>query len=104
VLWKGNGGFAKTAASEQRGAPLGKASSGEEPSRLSEFGGALLSRGVSQSTKWDEVPAEYGAGIGPAGVAKAKAARPKELGNTREEIMDYRDRMLLALLKLHGKI
>jgi 3-hydroxyacyl-CoA dehydrogenase len=54
--------------------------------------------------KWDKVPVEYGQSIGPEGVEKAKANRPKELGNKREEILAYRDRMLLEILKLHNKI
>lgn len=59
---------------------------------------------LQDAAKWDTIPTEYGETIGRDGIEKAKAARPKELGNTREEILAYRDRMLLQLLKLHGKI
>ncbi len=59
---------------------------------------------LRDAAKWEEIPEEYGATIGPEGIEKAKAERPKEQGNTREEILAYRDRMLIALLKLHGKL
>lgn len=59
---------------------------------------------LRDAATWDELPEEYGTTIGPEGVEKAKAARPKETGNTREEILAYRDKMLIALLRLHGKL
>lgn len=59
---------------------------------------------LHDAATWEEIPEEYGTKIGPEGIEKAKAARPKELGNTREEILAYRDKMLIALLKLHGKL
>ena len=59
---------------------------------------------LHDAAKWEEFPEEYGTTVGPEGIEKAKAARPKEQGNTREEILAYRDRMLIALLKLHGKL
>ncbi len=53
---------------------------------------------------WTELPQEFCEHIGPEGVNKEKANRPKELGNTREEIIAYRDRMLIEILKLHKKV
>lgn len=39
-----------------------------------------------------------------AGVDEALSKRPPELGNDRESLARYRDRMLLQILKLHGKL
>lgn len=53
---------------------------------------------------WTEIPVEYAEKIGPEGVEKEKANRPRELGNTREEIIAHRDKMLIEILKLHNKL
>ena len=66
--------------------------------------GPTMNSILADAARWDTMPEEYGQSIGPEGINKAKAVRPKEQGNTREEILAYRDRMLLAILKLHNKI
>jgi len=59
---------------------------------------------IKQLASWTEIPIEYAEKIGPEGVEKEKANRPKETGNTREEIIAYRDKLLIEILKLHKKI
>ena len=53
---------------------------------------------------WKEVPVEYAEKIGPEGVEREKANRLPETGKNREEIISYRDKMLIEILKLHEKI
>ena len=54
--------------------------------------------------EWHELPKEFVETVGPEGVRQEKENRPPELGKTREEIIQYRDNFLLALLKLHNKV
>lgn len=59
---------------------------------------------INDLATWKEIPAEYAEEIGPVGVETAKANRMPETGRTREDIISYRDKMLIELLKLHQKI
>ncbi len=52
---------------------------------------------------WTEWPDEW-PDIAQEGVNKAIANRPAEIGNTTEGLAEYRDDMLIALLKLHNKL
>lgn len=56
------------------------------------------------ASKMTEVPEEYYTKIAPEGVAGEKRNRLPETGNTTEEIAAYRDKLLLEILRLHGKI
>ncbi len=56
------------------------------------------------ASKIDEVPKEYSFEIAPQGVNEQMANRPSDTGNTREEIIAYRDKMLIEILRLHNKL
>ncbi len=51
-----------------------------------------------------EVAKEYTYKIGPEGVARMIAKRTPEQGKTRDEIIKWRDKMLMKMLELHGKL
>ena len=53
---------------------------------------------------WQEIPVEYAEKIGPEGVEVEKANRSPQTGRTRNEIIPYRDKLLIEMLKLHEKI
>ena len=63
----------------------------------------------SISSKWadlsdlKELPAEW-ADIAQKGVEEELAHRTPDIGNTHETLETYRDRMLIELLRLHGKL
>lgn len=59
---------------------------------------------ISELATWKEIPIEYAEKIGPKGVEIEKANRSPQIGRTRNEIIPYRDKMLIELLKLHEKI
>lgn len=50
-----------------------------------------------------EVPKNW-ADVAEGGVIRAKASMPECIGHTTEEIAAFRDRVLVELLKLHGKL
>ena len=52
--------------------------------------------------KWEKIPDEW-ADIAQAGVDEEMKNRSPEQGRTNEEIIRFRDEMLVQLLKLHGK-
>lgn len=52
---------------------------------------------------WKEFPKEW-AQTAQEGVNEEISHRPAEIGNTRESLEDYRDHMLIELLKLHNKL
>ena len=53
--------------------------------------------------KWERFPEEWPE-IVQKGVEEELKNRLPETGNTRESLSEYRDRMLISLLKLHGKL
>lgn len=52
--------------------------------------------------RWEEIPASYKAKA-QAGCDAMMAAYPDEIGHTNAEIAQYRDKMLIEILKLHHK-
>lgn len=58
---------------------------------------------LEDMAKWTEYPEEWG-DIAQAGVEQEIANRPAEIGNTNETLKEYRDDMLIEILKLHKKI
>lgn len=56
------------------------------------------------ASKINEVPFDYSKTIAPEGIAIEKENRLPETGNTREEIIAYRDKMLIEILRLHNKL
>ena len=52
---------------------------------------------------WKSLPAEW-AHVAQEGVDAELAARPASKGNTPESLAEYRDHMLIELLKLHEKL
>ena len=58
---------------------------------------------LEDMAKWTEYPEEWG-DIAQAGVDEEMANRPAEIGNTTETLKEYRDDMLIEILKLHKKI
>lgn len=57
---------------------------------------------LPDTAKWEKMPEEW-ADIAQAGVDAEMKNRSPEEGRTNEEIIRYRDEMLIQLLKLHGK-
>ena len=55
-------------------------------------------------TDWKEFPESYVKEYGAKGVEIEKSIRDLEMGKTREEIIAYRDKLLVNILKLHNKI
>ncbi len=52
---------------------------------------------------WNTIPSEW-PDIAEQGVLKEIENRPEELGKTTEELIEFRDNMLIELLKLHKKL
>lgn len=52
---------------------------------------------------WDTIPEEW-PDVAEAGVLKEIENRPAELGKTTQELIEFRDNMLIELLKLHKKL
>lgn len=57
---------------------------------------------LPDTAKWEKMPPEW-ADIAQAGVDAEMKNRSPEQGRTNEEIIRFRDEMLIQLLKLHGK-
>ncbi len=58
---------------------------------------------LADMADFKEYPAEW-IPMAEAGVREAIKNRPAEIGNTNESLKEYRDKMLIGLLKLHGKL
>lgn len=58
---------------------------------------------LNDMADWKEIPEEWFV-KSQKGIDEAMKNRPKEFGNTNEEIIKFRDTMLLELLKMHKKI
>ncbi len=58
---------------------------------------------LDDMAKWTKYPKEWPQ-IAQKGVDEAIKNRPKEFGNTKESLGQYRDKMLIEILKLHKKI
>jgi 3-hydroxyacyl-CoA dehydrogenase len=52
---------------------------------------------------WKRYPEDW-PNVARAGVEESLKNRPAEIGNTPESLLEYRDKMLIALLKLHKKL
>lgn len=94
-----------------RGAILGpnltnELNGGEEGIRgfYRKFGKAIAATLSDNTASWLAVPEEFSERTGPAGVEEEKRNRPGETGNTSAEIMQYRDNLLIEILKLHKKV
>jgi carnitine 3-dehydrogenase len=78
-------------------------------------GGALGAKGLCEKindssnlwlkdmASWDTIPSEW-PDIAQAGALKEIENRPAELGKTTQELIEFRDNMLIELLKLHKKL
>lgn len=58
---------------------------------------------LKDMASWTEEPEEW-ADLAQEGVLREIEKRPAEFGKTTEEIIEFRDNMLIELLKLHKKI
>lgn len=58
---------------------------------------------LNDMADFKEFPAEFGA-IAQKGVNEEIANRPSEIGNDSKSLAEYRDKMLIELLKLHNKL
>ncbi len=58
---------------------------------------------LADMAKWDKFPSDW-PDVSQAGIDVEMANRPAEFGRTNEEIMEFRDRGLFELLKLHKKL
>jgi len=65
--------------------------------------GPSLALWLPDAAKWEELPAEWPA-VAQKGVEEELARRSPAQGRTNEEIIRFRDEMLIELLKLHQKI
>lgn len=65
--------------------------------------GPSINLWLDDMADWKEFPEEW-AEIAQKGVDEEIANRPEEKGNTHESLENYRDHMLIELLKLHGKL
>lgn len=65
--------------------------------------GPSISLWLNDMADWKEFPKEW-AEIAQKGVNEEIANRPEEIGNDRESLGEYRDHMLIELLKLHKKL
>lgn len=72
-------------------------------SGLMEHLGPSISLWLSDMADWKSFPEEWGR-IAQEGVNAEIAARPAEQGNTHASLEEWRDHMLIELLKLHGKM
>nr|WP_312579384.1 3-hydroxyacyl-CoA dehydrogenase NAD-binding domain-containing protein [Sedimentibacter sp.] len=59
---------------------------------------------LKENARWTKFPDDYGQKLGYEGVESEKRNRDPETGNTREEIIEYRQKLLVEILKLHKKI
>ena len=78
-------------------------------------GGALGAKGLCEKindssnlwlkdmASWDTIPSEW-PDLAQAGALKEIENRPAELGKTTQELIEFRDNMLIELLKLHKKL
>lgn len=62
-----------------------------------------ISLWLADMADWKSFPPEF-AQVAQEGVDEELAARPAEIGNTPESLADYRDHMIIEILKLHGKL
>ncbi|MDL2219976.1 3-hydroxyacyl-CoA dehydrogenase family protein, partial [Ruminococcaceae bacterium OttesenSCG-928-O06] len=53
---------------------------------------------------WTRFPDEWRSEVSAKGMAEEMANRPAEIGNDYDSLAAYRDKMLVELLKLHGKL
>ena len=58
---------------------------------------------LKDMASWDTIPSEW-PDIAQAGALKEIENRPAELGKTTQELIEFRDNMLIELLKLHKKL
>ena len=58
---------------------------------------------LNDMADWKEFPKEW-AQVAQDGVNEELKNRAPETGNTRESLEEYRDKMLIQLLKMHGKL
>ena len=58
---------------------------------------------LNDMTDWKEFPEQFPE-IAREGVEESLKNRPKEIGNTDESLAEYRDKMLIEILKLHNKL
>lgn len=65
--------------------------------------GPSINLWLNDMADWKEFPPEW-AQIAQKGVDEEIANRTPETGNTKESLQEYRDHMLIELLKLHGKL
>lgn len=62
-----------------------------------------ISLWLADMADWKRFPPEF-AQVAQEGVNAELAARPAEIGNTPEGLAEYRDHMIIEILKLHGKL
>ncbi len=65
--------------------------------------GPSLNLWMADLADWKEIPAAW-AEIGHKQVEEEIANRPPEIGNNVQSVKNYRDKMLLKLLKMHNKL
>lgn len=58
---------------------------------------------LADMADFKEFPSEFGM-IAQKGVAEEISKRPKEIGNDNKSLAEYRDKMLIEMLKLHKKL
>lgn len=62
-----------------------------------------ISLWLADMADWKSFPPEF-ARVAQEGVNAELAARSAEIGNTPESLAEYRDHMIIEILKLHGKL
>lgn len=72
-------------------------------SGLMEHLGPSIHLWLQDMADWKDFPKEWGQ-VAQEGVNAEIANRPAEIGNTKESLQEYRDHMLIELLKLHKKL
>ncbi len=65
---------------------------------------AAIESWLNDMADWKSYPEEWSAEVMPKGVAEEMANRSPELGNDYDSLAAYRDKMLIGLLKMHGKL
>lgn len=65
--------------------------------------GSSVNLWIKDLADWKKIPDEW-ADQGHQGIEEEIAHRPSEIGNTLPTVQNYRDKMLLELLKLHKKL
>ena len=53
---------------------------------------------------WKRYPMEWLTTVAREGQIEEMANRPPEIGNDYDGLAEYRDKMLIEILKLHGKL